>query len=184
MLGISRPGTERHKAANAVACPPPCAAPQPCARPWFPATGRARRPDTSTGARPCARRGSEPIQRTRAPVWRSSMRACCAVSQTFHRCRSSSLSPMKATTCSKAIRACSKDDATNTTSPRGTASGPSRLAHAIVESNAVFPLPRAIESAALPVPAAKAPRTKRDCHGRTVNGCPARRPCEMVRPAR
>ena len=68
------------------------------------------------------------MQRTRAPVTRSSTRACCAVSHTFHRARSFSLSPINATTCSNAILACSNELATITVSPRCTASGPSRLA--------------------------------------------------------
>ena len=89
---------------------------------------------------------------------------------------------MKATTCSKAIRACSKDDATITVSPRGTINGPSNVAAEIAESSDVFPLPRPIDSAADWTPGAKAPRTKRRCHGRTANGCPERRPCEIVKP--
>ena len=81
------------------------------------------------------------MQRTRAPVLRSSIRACCAVSQTFQRARSASLSSINAITCSKAIRACSKLDATRIVSPRGTIKGPSRVAAAIPDNNAVFPLP-------------------------------------------
>ena len=91
---------------------------------------------------------------------------------------------MKATTCSKAIRACSNDDATMTVSPLGTASGPSRVAAAMPDSSAVLPLPRATDRAADWTPGAKAPRMKRRCHGKTTNGSPARRPCETVRPDR
>ena len=65
--------------------------------------------NTSTGARPCARRGSDPMHRTRAPVSRFSIRASCAESQRRHLRRpfdrSRSLSPMKAITCSNAMRA-------------------------------------------------------------------------------
>ena len=91
---------------------------------------------------------------------------------------------MNAITCSKAIRACSNDEATITVSPRSTASGPSRVAQAIPDKSAVLPFPRAIESAADWHPGAKAPRTKRASHGNTRNGSPASRPCETTRPPR
>ena len=51
-------------------------------------------------------------------------------------------------------------------------------------SSAVLPLPRATDSAADWTPGANAPRINRRCQGRTVNACPARRPCETVRPDR
>ena len=124
------------------------------------------------------------MHRTLAPVSLSSTLACCAVSQTFQRLRFSSLPPMNANTCSKAIRACSKDDATITVSPRGTARGPSNVAAAIPLNSAVLPLPRPTDSAADCVPGANAPRTKRACYGSTRNACPARRPCVTVRPDR
>ena len=84
---------------------------------------------------------------------------------------------MNATTCSKAIRACSKLEATMTVSPRRTASGPSSVAAAIPDSSAVLPLPRATDRAADWTSGAKAWRTKRRCQGRTVEAAaPAKRP--------
>ena len=91
---------------------------------------------------------------------------------------------MNARTCSKAIRACSKLLATITVSPLGTAKGPSSVAAAIPLSRVDLPFPRATDRAADWMPGAKAPRTKRDCQGRTANGSPARRPCETVSPDR
>ena len=91
---------------------------------------------------------------------------------------------MKASTCSKAIRACSNELATITVSPLATARGPSSVAAAIPDKSAVLPLPRATDSPADWVPGAKAPRTKRPCQGSTVKGWPASRPCETVKPDR
>ena len=88
---------------------------------------------------------------------------------------------MNAITCSNAILACSNEDATITVSPRATASGPSRVAHAMPLSIAVLPLPLPIESAADCTPGANAPRTNRRSHGSTRNRSPASRPCETVR---
>ena len=91
---------------------------------------------------------------------------------------------MKHRTCSKPIRACSKDEATITVSPRGTINGPLSVAQASPATNVVFPLPLPIDNDADCVPGAKAPRTNRRCHGSTANACPARRPCVTVRPDR
>ena len=85
--------------------------------------------NTKTGANPCAAAGIAPDATDASagfPVFDSGLLR--RVPRTFHRRLSSSLSPMKATTCSKAIRACSKDEATITVSPLGTASGPSSVA--------------------------------------------------------
>ena len=68
-----------------------------------------------------------------------------------------------------------------TVSPRETASGPSRVAAAIPDSNAVLPLPRATDRAADWTPGRKALTTNLRCQGRTLNVWPARRPCETVR---
>ena len=116
------------------------------------------------GASPWARRGSEPRTRTRAPVSLFSTRPLCAVSQT----RQTGLEirgPMKATTCSKAIRACSNVEATTRVSPRGTINGPSKVAHAIPDRRAVFPFPRPTDSAAVATPGLNASRINCFCQG-------------------
>ena len=76
------------------------------------------------------------------------------------------------------------DDATITVSDRGTASGPSSVAHATADRSAVLPFPRAIDSAAVPTPGANAPRSKPPLPGQNGQRSPARRPCVIVRPAR
>ncbi len=83
---------------------------------------------------------------------------------------------MNARTCSNAIRACSKLDATITVSPRGTTSGPSNVAAEIPAVNEVLPFALATDSAAVVTSVRNAPRMKRPSHGNTRNGSPASRP--------
>ena len=138
---------------------------------------------TNAGAKPCARRGSLPRHRTRAPVCRSSMLACCAVSQIRNRFGSwASHGRTNARMCSNATRACWKLDATITISPRRCTSGPSSAATATAATSVVLPLPRATLSAALETSSVNAPRRKRRCHDSTLNRWPANRPCVISNP--
>ena len=106
------------------------------------------------GASPCARLGSLPMHFRVAPVWWLTTCALLAESCTRHRLLSSNDSPClarrNAKTSLKIIRDWSKLEATATTSPRGTASGPSSAA-ASPAVNVLFPFPRAMLSAASPM---------------------------------
>ena len=120
------------------------------------------------------------MQRTREPVTRCWISAEFVLFTTRHTSRC--ISPMNPRTCSNAIRACPKLDATMTTSPRRAAIGPSRAAHAIAPTSVVFPFPLAIDSAAEDRPGASAPLRNRLSQGSTRIGSPAPAPCVISSP--
>lgn len=138
---------------------------------------------TSRGASPCARAGSLPMHRTRAPVGRYSTVATFAEScrrQSLRTVRSWPSSSRNARTCSKTIRPWANEDATHTTSARRIARGPATQAVAIAAVRVDFPAPRATDKAQSPSVPAKPARNLR-CHGSSRIGSPAPAPCVIVR---
>ena len=81
----------------------------------------------------------------------------------------------------KQMHACSKLLATTTVSPRGCASGPSRLAHARPATRVVLPFARATLMA-LSIASPNAPRINLRSHGKIGKGWPASLPWVMVNP--
>ena len=139
--------------------------------------------NTNAGARPCARRGSEPITFNLEPSGRYSISAMPVESLI----RQSRLAASKAgernqSVCSKHKCACPKLDATITTSPRSWDNGPLRQAAPIAATNDVLPLPRAKVNAAVVTFGANAPRRNRRSQGSNLTGCPANGPWDTFKP--
>ena len=118
---------------------------------WTAATVRVRRPAPATDGSPCIRRGSDPTAFNLARVGRCSSSATPEVSRFRHTVRSSTWLPRYPTTSRAMIPACANEDATKTTSARGTLNGPSMTA-APMAAQCSFPV------ATPPCSSARSPR--------------------------